>query len=70
MQIVTMATYVVEGTVSASTARIFAVMLPASILPTLAGVRLYRRFSTVGFQRMVLLLLLISGILLTLSLLH
>jgi uncharacterized membrane protein YfcA len=70
MQIVTMATYLVDGTVTASIARIFAVMLPAAILPTLAGVRLYRRFSTVGFQRMVLILLLISGILLTLSLLH
>jgi uncharacterized membrane protein YfcA len=51
-------------------APIFAVMVPAAVLPTLAGVRLYRRVSTSGFQRLVLVLLLVSGVLLTVSLWH
>jgi hypothetical protein len=47
---------------------IFAVMVPVSIVPTLAGVRLYRRISTAKFQRLVLSLLLASGTLLVVSL--
>jgi hypothetical protein len=68
MQVLTLATYVVSGTVTLGMTRIFAVMVPVSILPTLAGVRLYRRISTARFQRLVLVLLLISGVLLVVSL--
>ena len=68
MQILTLATYVVSGTVTRGMLGIFAVMVPVSILPTLAGVRLYRRISTAKFQRLVLALLLISGVLLVVSL--
>ncbi len=70
MQVLTLATYVVSGTVTRGMLGIFAVMVPVSIVPTLAGVRLYRRISTAIFQRLVLSLLLVSGVLLVLSLRH
>lgn len=70
MQILTLATYVASGTVTLGMARIFVVMLPVSILPTLAGLRLYCRISTARFQRLILALLLISGVLLVVSLRH
>jgi uncharacterized protein len=70
MQVLTLATYVVSGTVTRGMLGIFAVMVPVSIVPTLAGVRLYRRISTAKFQRLVLGLLLISGVLLVVSLEH
>lgn len=70
MQILTLATYVFSGTISARMVGIFAVMVPAAVVPTLAGVRLYGRISTARFQRLVLLLLLVSGALLVASLRH
>ena len=68
MQILTLATYIVSGTVTLGMIPIFAVMVPAAIVPTLTGVRLYRRISPAGFQRLILVLLLISGVLLVASL--
>lgn len=35
------------------------------LLPTLLGVRLYRRFSDISFRRIVLMLLTLSGLVLT-----
>lgn len=67
MQILTFATYMLSGTVTLDMGPIFAVMVPAAIVPTLTGVRLYRRISPAGFQRLILLLLLISGMLLVAS---
>jgi uncharacterized membrane protein YfcA len=68
MQVLTLGAYAASGTLTLRMAGIFAVMVPTSILPTLAGVRLYRRLGTVGFQRLVLGLLLISGVILVASL--
>lgn len=68
MQVLTLATYIASGTVTRDMLGIFAVMVPVAILPTLAGVRLYRRISTAKFQRLVLSLLLGSGVLLVASL--
>ena len=67
MQIVTMAAYLVTGTISRETAWLFAIVAPAMLVPTLIGARLYRRFSDAGFQRLVLLLLTASGALLVVS---
>jgi uncharacterized protein len=67
MQIVTMAAYLVTGTISGETALLFAIVAPAMLVPTLIGARLYRRFSDAGFQRLVLLLLTASGALLVVS---
>lgn len=70
MQVLTLATYVVSGTITPAMLGIFAVIAPSVVVPTLLGVRLYRRVSTASFQRLVLSLLLISGALLVLSLDH
>lgn len=64
-QALTFATYIVAGTIPTGAARLFAVMVPAMLLPTLLGVRLYRRFSDVSFRRIVLVLLTLSGLVLT-----
>ena len=39
-------------------------MFPAVIIPTLLGARLYRRINEVAFRRIVLGLLLLSGVVL------
>jgi uncharacterized protein len=61
MQIVTMAAYVATGTITGGTARLFAVVAPAMLVPTLIGARLYNRFSDAAFRRLILLLLTASG---------
>ncbi len=63
-QALTFATYLAVGTIPAGEARLFIVVVPAMLLPTLLGVRLYRRFSDVSFRRAVLLLLTLSGLVL------
>lgn len=68
MQLFTLAGYAVCGTLTRGVAIVFAVMVPVAILPTLAGILLYRRISTAWFQRLVLGLLLLSGVLLVVSL--
>lgn len=70
MQVLTLLVYVVSGTVTARMGWIFAVMVPVVILPTLAGLHLYTRISTARFQRLVLGLLLFSGVVLLVSLRH
>ncbi|MBV1799777.1 sulfite exporter TauE/SafE family protein [Siccirubricoccus sp. G192] len=61
MHATTMAAYLATGTVSAEAARLFAVVLPAMLVPSLLGARLFHRFSDAGFRRVVLGLLAISG---------
>jgi uncharacterized protein len=61
MQGVTMAMYVATGTIDGGTARLFAIVAPAMLVPTLIGARLYRRFSDAAFRRLILLLLTASG---------
>jgi uncharacterized membrane protein YfcA len=57
----TMAAYLATGTVSAEAARLFLVVAPAMLVPTLIGARLYRRFSDAAFRKVVLGLLAASG---------
>lgn len=45
-----------------------ALIVPTAIVPTLLGVRVYRRFSQHDFQRLVLLLLLAAGLVMLLPL--
>lgn len=61
MHALTMAAYLVTGTFSAEAARLGLVVVPAMLLPSLLGARLYRRFSDTGFRRVVLGLLAVSG---------
>ncbi|MEN0075051.1 MAG: sulfite exporter TauE/SafE family protein [Paracraurococcus sp.] len=64
MQAMTMTVYVASGTVTPEVAKLCLVAAPALLLPTLLGLRLYRRFSDIAFQRIVLGLLAVSGLLL------
>ena len=57
----TMAAYLATGTVSAEVARLFLVVAPAMLVPTLIGALLYRRFSDAAFRKVVLGLLAASG---------
>jgi hypothetical protein len=50
-----------------SMAPAFALMVPVAIVPTFAGILLYRRVDERAFRRLVLTLLLLSGIVLLLS---
>ena len=55
------------STFAALVAFLFALMAPAMVVPTLLGVRLYSRFSEIGFRRLILILLSLSGVVLLLS---
>jgi uncharacterized membrane protein YfcA len=61
MQVVTLVTYALNGTLHAAMLPAFALVVPVAILPTFAGMALYRRISTATFRRVVLGLLLVSG---------
>lgn len=64
MQALTMATYLATGTIPSGAAPLFAVVLPAMLVPTLLGARLYRCFNDALFRRIVLGLLALSGMIL------
>ncbi|KAF0813557.1 hypothetical protein IGB42_01908 [Andreprevotia sp. IGB-42] len=59
---VTMAIYVGTGAVTSSMLPLFAIMVPALLIPTLLGSRLYTGLSDLAFRRVVLSLLTASGI--------
>jgi uncharacterized membrane protein YfcA len=61
MQGLTLAAYIVSGTMPRAAWPLFAVMVPAMLLPTIAGFLLYRRVSDLIFRRVVLGLLTVSG---------
>ena len=61
MHSLTLATYFVSGTMPRQVYPLFVVMVPALLIPTIAGFLLYRRFSDVTFRRVVLGLLTASG---------
>jgi uncharacterized protein len=58
----------VSGAVSADTIRLFAIGLPVLLAGTWVGLKLYGRMDEVGFRKLVLALLLASGVALILSL--
>jgi uncharacterized protein len=64
MQGIALVTYGVSGTLTAPVLRAFAVMLPAIVIPVWVGARIYRRINDRLFRRIVLMLLLCSGLLL------
>jgi hypothetical protein len=67
MQSLTLAIYVASGLITLQTIRLFAVVAPAMVVPTLIGARLYARFSEAGFRQLVLVLLSLSGIVLLIA---
>ncbi|MEJ1157752.1 sulfite exporter TauE/SafE family protein [Prosthecomicrobium sp. N25] len=64
MHTTTLTAYLVTGTIGAEAARLFLVVAPAMLVPTLLGARLYRGISDAGFRRLVLLLLTAAGVML------
>ncbi|CAB3864192.1 sulfite exporter TauE/SafE family protein [Achromobacter anxifer] len=62
MLIVTMASYVYTGVVTRDMLPLFAVIVPAMLVPTLWGTRVYVGISDVAFRRIVLGLLTASGV--------
>lgn len=64
MQALTMITYLVSGTVTTQALGLFPVVALTVLIPTLIGIRLYRRFSDQKFRQVVLGLLALSGVIL------
>ena len=67
MQAIALVTYGVNGTLTTPVLRAFGLMLPAVLLPAWLGARLYKRIDERLFKRIVLFLLLLSGVLLLAS---
>ena len=67
MHTLTMTIYVVSGTIPKGTVPLFVVMVPAMLIPSIAGYRLYHRVSDITFRRAVLGLLTASGAILIVS---
>jgi len=61
MHVATLSAYAIGGHITAELTPMFAVMVPAVVVPTWAGVRLYARLSDGAFRRLVLVLLAVSG---------
>ncbi|KRC70786.1 Sulfite exporter TauE/SafE [compost metagenome] len=61
MLMVTMASYVLTGVVTRDMLPLFAMIVPAMLVPTLLGTRVYVGISDVTFRRVVLGLLTLSG---------
>jgi uncharacterized membrane protein YfcA len=61
MQTLTMVAYFFFGTLPPAVFPLFAIMVPAMLIPTFAGFLLYRRVSDLAFRRVVLGLLTLSG---------
>jgi uncharacterized membrane protein YfcA len=62
MHTLTLATYGAAGILTGDALRLVAIAAPAMLLPVLLGARLYARLNGTGFQRLLLALLLLSGI--------
>lgn len=62
MLVVTMAGYIYTGVVTSDMLPLFAIIVPAMLLPTLLGARLYVGISDVTFRRVVLGLLTLAGV--------
>jgi uncharacterized membrane protein YfcA len=60
--ILTMMLYASSGLLTMETARMFLLIGPAMIVPVLLGTFLFKQFSDAGYRRLVLVLLLLSGI--------
>jgi uncharacterized protein len=67
MHATTLTVYAVNGLVTREMIGYFGVVAPSILIPTLIGARLYTRFSETMFRRLVLILLLISGVVLLAS---
>ncbi len=62
MHALTLTIYARTGTLDAATFRLFAIVAPAMLIPSYLGARLYGSFSERSFTRVILVLLLASGV--------
>ena len=62
MHVLTLAAYARTGTLDATAFRLFALVAPAMLIPSFIGAHFYNRISEKTFERVVLGLLLVSGI--------
>jgi len=69
MLAVTMASYLATGLVTRAMLPLFAVVLPAMLIPTLVGTRVYVGISEASFRKVVLGLLTLSGVAMLVSVL-
>lgn len=67
MQAVTMTLYAINGLITTEALRMFAIIAPAMLIPSLIGIRVYGRFSDATFRRIVLGVLSVSGLALLVS---
>ncbi len=67
MQALILAAYATSGLITEEALGMFVVIAPAMVIPTLIGARLYARVSDATFRRLVLILLLLSGVVLLAS---
>ena len=66
-RLVTFASYVATGIVRADMLPLFALMVPAVLLPSILGTRLYTGLSETAFRKVLLGLLTLSGLALLIS---
>lgn len=64
MHALTLTVYALHGLVTAELLRLSAMTVPAMVAPALIGIRLYARIDDAAFRRLVLILLLASGVVL------
>ena len=67
MHALTLVSYLVSGLVTREAMRSFAIAIPAMLVPTLLGARLYAKVDETLFRRLVMSILLVSGIGLVIS---
>jgi uncharacterized membrane protein YfcA len=71
MHVTTLGGYLLVGNIiTAMTLRLFAIITPALAVPVVLGALLFRRLDQQAFRRLVLVLLFLSGVVLTTSSLH
>ena len=66
MHALTFTAFIVHGMINDATIKVFFIVGPAVLIPSLIGVRLYRTFSDLFFKNLVLGLLAVSGVMLVL----
>ena len=62
MHVLTLVAYVMSGLVTFETVKMFAIVGPSMLIPAWLGARMYKKLDDSGFRRLILGLLLLSGI--------
>lgn len=67
MHMLTLAVFALNGMITPEILGLFALVAPVMLIPSIVGIRLYRRFSDSLFKGLVLSLLAVSGVMLLIS---